>query len=61
MKLTPPTNMVFRISMAIWILALLLYTVSVFTIGFAPVAIFGYWLAMISWGVLAAGIALKGV
>ncbi len=64
MGLTPPTKMVFRLSMAIWLFALLLYILGVFNAfggGFAGVAIFCYWLAMISWAVLAAGVALKGV
>jgi len=61
MGLTPPTKMVFRLSMAIWIFALLMYFVSIFTIGFMATCMFAYWFAMIAWAVLAAGVAFKTV
>ena len=61
MGLTPPTKMVFRISFALWFLALLMYFISIFTIGFMATCMFAFWIAMIAWGVLAAGVALKSV
>lgn len=61
MGLTPPTKKVFRISAALWIIALLMYFISIFTIGFMATCMFAFWISMIAWGVLAAGVALKSV
>ena len=59
-RLTPPTKMVFNISIALGVIALILYFVNVF--GVATISMnLAFWIAAAAWGVMTAGVALKGV
>jgi hypothetical protein len=63
-RLTPPTKNVFYISVICAVVAFLLYVLGVFGIvdgGFASVSHFAFWAAMLGWGMMTAGVALKGV
>jgi hypothetical protein len=64
MRLTPPTKIVFFLSVALAGLAFLLYLLSMAGViggGFASIGIFAFWLGLIAWAMLAVGVALKGV
>jgi len=59
-QLTPPTKMVFNISVALGVIALILYFVNVF--GIAAISMnLAFWIAAAAWGVMTAGVYLKGV
>ena len=59
-KLTPPTKMVFNISVVLGVIALILYFVNVF--GMATISMnLAFWLAAAAWGVMTAGVCMKGV
>jgi hypothetical protein len=63
-RLTPPTKYVFYVSTLLAVIAVLLYLLGVFGViggGFAAVAHFAFWIAVFGWGLLAAGVAMKGV
>lgn len=64
MRLTPPTKKVFYISVICAVVAFVLYLLGVFGIidgGFASVSHFAFWAAMLGWGMMTAGVAMKGV
>ncbi|MEZ5726518.1 MAG: hypothetical protein R3D01_05145 [Hyphomicrobiales bacterium] len=64
LRLTPPTKYVFLVSILLALGAVTLYLLGVlgfFAGGFAAVAHLAFWIAVFSWGLLAAGVALKGV
>jgi hypothetical protein len=64
MRLTPPTKNVFYISVICAVVAFVLYLIGVFGIidgGFESVSHFAFWAAMLGWGMLTAGVAMKGV
>jgi len=59
-QLTPPTKMVFNISVLLGVIAILLYLANVFAIFVTPIHL-AFWVAIAAWGVLTAGVAMKGV
>ena len=59
-RLTPPTKMVFNISVVLGVLALILYFVNVFAIAAVPMHL-SFWVAMVAWALMVAGVAMKGV
>jgi len=59
-NLTPPTKMIFNISVILGVIGLILYFVNVF--GIAAVSMnLAFWIAAAAWGVLMAGVCMKGV
>lgn len=61
MRLSPPKQWVFFVSLTLGVLAVLLFVFSslgVFGGGFGALP---YWLAVVAWALLTAGVALKGV
>lgn len=59
-NLTPPTKMIFNISVILGVIALIIYFVNVF--GVAEISMnIAFWAAAAAWGVLTAGVAMKGV
>jgi len=64
MRLTPPTKNIFYLSVLLAVIAIVLYLFGVGGLiggGFAAVAHFAFWIAIIGWGLLAIGVAMKGV
>jgi len=64
MRLSPPKQWVFFVSITLGSLAVLLFifgTLGLLGGGFGNVAMLAYWLAVVAWALLAAGVALKGV
>lgn len=59
-RLTPPTKMVFNISVILGVIAVLLYLLNVFSILATPMHL-AFWIAVAAWGLLTAGVAMKGV
>lgn len=60
MRLTPPTNYVFFSSVVLALAALALYFLDAF--GFAEnVLHFAFWVAMVAWFAISAGVVAKGV
>ena len=59
-KLTPPTKMVFNISVILGVIALLLYFVNVYGVADIPMHL-AFWVAAGAWGVMTAGVCMKGV
>jgi hypothetical protein len=59
-RLTPPTKMVFNISVVLGVIALILYFVNVFGIATISMNI-AFWIAAAAWGLMTAGVAMKGV
>ena len=59
-KLTPPTKMVFNISVILGVIALLLYFVNVYAVADMPMHV-AFWVATAAWGVMMAGVCMKGV
>ncbi len=60
----PPTTTVFYLSVLLAIVAVVLYLLGVFGViggGFAAVAHYAFWIAVLGWALLAAGTALKGI
>ena len=63
-RLTPPTKNVFYLSTLVVAIAVVLYLFAVFgliTGGFAAVAHYAFWIAIIGWVLLAIGVSMKGV
>jgi len=59
-QLTPPTKMIFNISVVLGVIALILYFVNVF--GVASISMnLAFWIAVVAWGVMTAGVCMKGV
>lgn len=59
-QLTPPTKMIFNISVVLGVIALILYFVNVF--GMASISMnLAFWVAVAAWGVMTAGVCMKGV
>jgi len=64
LRLTPPTKNVFYLSTLCAIVAFVLYLLGVFGViggGFAVVAHIAFWIAILGWALMTAGVALKGV
>ncbi|MGH6737337.1 MAG: hypothetical protein ACRECX_14865 [Methyloceanibacter sp.] len=64
LRLTPPTKYVFYASILLAAGAFVLYLLGVLGAiegGFAAIGHFAFWIAMFGWGLLAAGVAMKGV
>ena len=64
LRLTPPTKNVFYLSVLCATVAVVLYLLGVFGLvggGFAAVAHFAFWIAVLGWALLMAGVAMKGV
>ena len=60
-RLTPPTQMVFGISVVLGVLALVLYLLGVFGITGGATVVWGFWAAILAWAVMVAGVCMKGV
>ncbi len=62
-RLTPPTKNVFYLSTLCAIVAFVLYLLGVLGIVGAeiPTLAVAFWVAMLAWGLMTAGVALKGV
>ncbi|MCB1443940.1 MAG: hypothetical protein KDJ72_13050 [Methyloceanibacter sp.] len=64
LRLTPPTKNIFYLSVVCAVVAFVLYVLGVFNIvdgGFASVSHIAFWVAMLGWGLMTAGVAMKGV
>ena len=64
LRLTPPTKNVFYLSVICAVVAVGLYLLGVLGLiggGFAAVAHFAFWIAILGWALLMAGVAMKGV
>ena len=64
LRLTPPTKNVFYLSTLLAVVAIVLYLCGVGGViggGFEAVAHFAFWIAIIAWGLMTAGVAMKGV
>jgi hypothetical protein len=64
LRLTPPTKNVFYVSIVCVVVALVLYLLGVLGVidgGFGSVSHFAFWAAMLGWGMLTIGVAMKGV
>ena len=59
-RLTSPTKMIFNISVILGVIGLILYFVNVFGVGSISMNIV-FWVATAAWGVLMAGVCMKGV
>jgi hypothetical protein len=63
-QLTPPTKNVFHLSVFLALIALILYFVGVFgviEVGFASVAHYAFWVAILGWVAMVIGVAVKGL
>jgi hypothetical protein len=63
-RLTPPTKNIFYLSVLLGIMAIILYVLGLFGViggGFAGVAHYAFWSALLGWAVMTAGVAMKGV
>ena len=63
LRLTPPTKNVFYLSTLCAIVAVVLYLLGVLGViepGF-PAVVVAFWIAMLAWALMTAGVALKGV
>jgi len=64
LRLTPPTKNIFYLSVICAVVAVALYLLGVLGLiggGFAAVANFAFWIAILGWALLMAGVAMKGV
>ncbi len=64
LRLTPPTKNVFYLSVVCAVVAIVLYLLGVLGVidgGFASIAHIAFWAGMLGWGLLMAGVAMKGV
>lgn len=64
LRLTPPTKNVFYLSVICAVVAVGLYLLGALGLiggGFAAVAHFAFWIAVLGWALLMAGVAMKGV
>jgi small-conductance mechanosensitive channel len=63
-QLTPPTKNVFYLSIICAVVAIVLYILGVLGViggGFMAVAHIAFWIGMLGWALLMAGVAMKGV
>ena len=63
-QLTPPTKNVFHLSVFLALIALILYFLGVCAViegGFASVAHYAFWVAVLGWVVLVVGVGAKGL
>ena len=63
-RLTPPTKNIFYLSIICAVVAVVLYFLGVLGViggGFAAVAHYAFWIAVLGWALLTAGVAMKGV
>lgn len=61
-QLTPPTKMMFNISVILGVIAILLYFLGVFGImGGGGTLFFAFWGAVIAWALLVASVSMKGI
>jgi len=63
LRLTPPTKNIFYLSTLCAIVAFVLYLLAVFgvvVVGFPMLAI-AFWIAILGWALMTAGVAMKGV
>lgn len=63
-RLTPPTKNIFYLSALCATVAIVLYLLGVFGIiggGFEAVSHIAFWVAILGWALLTAGVAMKGV
>jgi len=63
-QLTPPKKNVFYLSVLLALAAILLYLLGMFGVvegGFQAIGHYVFWLAVLGWVALAAGVAMKGV
>ncbi len=62
LRLTPPTKNIFYLSTLCAIVAIVLYLLGVFgVIAGAPVLAMAFWIAILGWALMTAGVAMKGV
>jgi hypothetical protein len=64
LQLTPPTKNIFYLSNLCALVAFVLYLIGVLDVldgGFAAIAHFTFWIAMLAWGLMTAGVTAKGV
>lgn len=64
LRLTPPTKNIFYLSIICVIVAVGLYLIGVLGLvggGFAAAGPFAFWIAILGWALLMAGVAMKGV
>jgi hypothetical protein len=63
LRLTPPTKNIFYLSTLCAIAAVVLYLLGVFGVigGEVPVLAVAFWIAILGWALMTAGVALKGV
>lgn len=64
LRLTPPTKNIFHLSVLCAIVAIVLYALGVFGAiggGFEAVANYAFWIAILGWALMTAGVAMKGV
>ncbi|HUW72601.1 MAG TPA: hypothetical protein VMW05_00985 [Methyloceanibacter sp.] len=63
LRLTPPTKNIFYLSTLCAIVAFVLYLLGVFggVGGGFPMLPIAFWVAMLAWGLMTAGVAMKGV
>lgn len=63
LQLTPPTKNMFFLSTLCAIVAFVLYLLGVLGIigPEVPTLAFAFWAAMLAWGLMTAGVAMKGV
>lgn len=59
-RLTPPSKMVFNMSVVLGVLALILYFINLFEVAVVPIHL-AFWVAMAGWVLMLAGVAMKGV
>ena len=63
-QLTPPTKNIFYLSVVCAVVAIVLYVLGVAGFiggGFAAVAHLAFWIGILAWALLLAGVAMKGV
>lgn len=64
LRLTPPTKNIFYLSTLCALVAVVLYLLGVFNViggGFAAIAHIVFWIAVLGWALMTAGVAMKGV
>lgn len=62
-RLTPPTKNIFYLSTLCAVVAFVLYILAMLGVvgGGFPMMPIAFWVAMLAWGLLTAGVAMKGV
>jgi len=63
LRLTPPTKNIFYLSTLCAIVAFVLYLLAVFgvVVGGFPMLAIAFWIAILGWALMTAGVAMKGV